>query len=444
MKEEKLKRTLGTIPNYATIIGVLVGSGIFVVTGEAGAQAGPSVPLAYVVLFPVVLATALPYMVFLSTPLSKRPGGEYLYISRTIGYLYPGFISIWFKWMAYIGALGVLSLSFGQYMGFFLPGSNPILIGAIALLIFYLLNILGVEIYAKAQIIMVAILLVSVTVLVIPGLFHINFSNYGTLFPFGLRGFATVLPSIFFAYAAFEAVGELSGETKDQRKVLPKVFFWGIFATMIIYVLMSFVAFGNLPFEILSKSKSAMAEVAEQYLPFIGSSIVAIGALSAFTTSINGTLMSPPRFLMILSEDHLMPPVFSHVGKRFKTPDFAITLNFSIALILLLTKTLNVILAITLQALFINYLLMDVALILLPFLNKNLYNSALVKPKPVLTTMISVFSIFVLLFFSYKMILNSWEPILISGIIGTTVYFYSLIRYKERLPQLDREVGSLE
>ncbi len=406
------------------------------VTGEAGAQAGPSVPLAYLVLFPVILATALPYMVFLSTPLSERPGGEYLYISRTTGFLYPGFISVWFKWMAYIGALGVLSLSFGQYMGFFFPGVNPIIIGALALFAFYLLNIFGVEIYGKVQIAMVGILLASVATLVIPGLFHVNLLNYRPLFPFGLKGFTAVLPSIFFAYAAFEAVGELSGETKDQRKVLPRVFFFGILATMLIYVLMSFVAFGNLPFGILSKSKSAMATVAGQYLPFIGSAIVAIGALSAFTTSINGTLMSPPRFLMILSEDHLMPPVFSHVGKRFKTPDFAITLNFAIALIFLLTKTLNVILAITLQALFINYLLMDVTLILLPFLNRKLYGSALIKPGKIVMTAVSGLSIVVLMFFSYKMILDSWEPILTSGIIGTAVYLFSIVRYREKLPKV--------
>ncbi len=440
MKKGRLKKTLGAIPNYATIVGVLIGAGIFVVTGEVGAQAGPSVPLAYLVLFPVILATALPYMVFLSTPLSERPGGEYLYISRTTGHLYPGFISLWFKWMAYIGALGVLSLSFGQYMKFFFPSSNPILIGGLALFIFYVLNVLGVEIYAKVQVAMVSVLLVSVAVLVIPGLFHVNLSNYKPFFPFGLKGFTAVLPSIFFAYAAFEAVGELSAETKDQRKVLPRVFFFGILATMLIYTLMSFVAFGNLPFEILSKSKSAMADVAKQYLPFVGSAIVAIGALSAFTTSINATLMSPPRFLMILSEDHLIPPIFSHVNKKFKTPDLAITLNFSIALILLMTRTLNVILAITLQALFINYLLMNVAVILLPFLNKKLYNSALTKPKSSLMIAASSFSTVVLLFFSYKMIIASWETILMSGMIGTAIYFYSIVRYRKKLPSLQTEM----
>jgi amino acid transporter len=81
----ELKRELTRLESYATIIGIGVGSGIFVVTGKSGAIAGPSVPLAYLVLAPVVLVTAVGYSVYLSTPLGTRPGGEYLHISRTTG-----------------------------------------------------------------------------------------------------------------------------------------------------------------------------------------------------------------------------------------------------------------------------------------------------------------------------------------------------------------------
>jgi amino acid transporter len=102
----ELKRDLNKLESYATIIVMLVGSGIFVVTGEAGAVAGPSVPLAYLVLAPVVLTTAVAYSVYLSTPLGIRPGDAYLHISRTIGSYYLGFIALWLKWLAYIGALG--------------------------------------------------------------------------------------------------------------------------------------------------------------------------------------------------------------------------------------------------------------------------------------------------------------------------------------------------
>ena len=80
-----LKRDLGKVSGYATIIGILVGAGIFRVTGEAGAIAGSAVPLAYLLFAPIVISTALAYSVFVSTPLGMRPGGAYIHISRTFG-----------------------------------------------------------------------------------------------------------------------------------------------------------------------------------------------------------------------------------------------------------------------------------------------------------------------------------------------------------------------
>jgi amino acid transporter len=122
----ELKRDLTRLESYATIIGMLVGSGIFVVTGEAGAQAGPSVPLAYLFLAPVILTTAVAYSVYMSTPLGVRPGGAYIHISRTLQSYYIGFIALWLKWLAYIGALVILSTSLGRYLKFFYPNMDQL------------------------------------------------------------------------------------------------------------------------------------------------------------------------------------------------------------------------------------------------------------------------------------------------------------------------------
>ena len=85
MSDSSLRRDLGPISGYATIVGILVGAGIFRVTGEAGAVAGSAVPFAYLLFAPIVLAPALAYSVFSSTPLGQRPGGAYIHISRTFG-----------------------------------------------------------------------------------------------------------------------------------------------------------------------------------------------------------------------------------------------------------------------------------------------------------------------------------------------------------------------
>src|SRR5438552_7254200 len=198
----ELKRELTRLESYATIIGILVGSGIFVVTGKSGAIAGPSVPLAYLVLAPVVLMTAVAYTVYLSTPLGTRPGGEYLHISRTTRSFYLGFIVLWLKWLSYIGALVILSTSLAQYLKFFYPGMDQWFAGVLpfgeafsksysgdpslgeaviataALLFFLVFNLLGVKFYGWLQTVMVIIKCVAIVVLVVPGLFAIELKNF--------------------------------------------------------------------------------------------------------------------------------------------------------------------------------------------------------------------------------------------------------------------------
>ena len=133
----KLKRDLGKISGYSTIIGILVGAGIFRVTGEAGAVAGSAVPLAYLLFAPIVLSTAIAYSVFVSTPLGMRPGGAYIHISRTFGNYYLGFIAMWMKLVAFVGAISFMSTSFGEYMTYFITDYDPRAWASVVLLFFY-------------------------------------------------------------------------------------------------------------------------------------------------------------------------------------------------------------------------------------------------------------------------------------------------------------------
>ena len=72
-----LRRDLGVVESYAALLGILIGAGIFKVTGVAWELTGPSVILGYLVLAPAILATSVAYAVFVSTPMGREPGGEY-------------------------------------------------------------------------------------------------------------------------------------------------------------------------------------------------------------------------------------------------------------------------------------------------------------------------------------------------------------------------------
>ncbi len=426
-----LKRDLGPLQVYATIIGTLIGAGIFVVTGKMGEIAGPAVPLVYILLVPVILTTALAYAIFMSTPMGDYPGGAYLHISRTFKNLYIGYIMMWFKWIAYIGASGVLAVSFADYLKFFYPGLNTVATASAILIVFYIINLVGVRIYGWFETIMFLIMMVAILVLVIPGLFTINMDYYRPLLPYGWGGVFKAMAPIFFAYAGFEAIAQLGGETKDAENVLPKIFIFGVVASAIIYFFMSFVAFGNVPYTELAKSEMAMADVASRYLPFGAAGIVAIGGLMAFTCSINSSLLVPSRILYAFARDYVTPHFMVKLNERFRTPHVNLTITTVVALLLIWTKSLWVMLDIALQAIFLLYLVHSLAMVALPFINKELWNSARVKLPVPLVVIFGLFSMGFMVYFTAGMIAGVIKLFVVWFVVGTLLYVYAVLNGKK-------------
>src|ERR1043165_7414984 len=126
-----LRRDLGVVESYAALLGMLIGAGIFKVTGVAWELTGPSVILTYLVLAPAVLATSVAYSVFVSTPLGREPGGEYTHISRVFGGYGLAFVDAWLKVISYIGALAYLARAFGDYVRQLFGGRGDVVVIAV-------------------------------------------------------------------------------------------------------------------------------------------------------------------------------------------------------------------------------------------------------------------------------------------------------------------------
>ncbi len=461
-----LRRDLGRLQSYATLIGIFIGAGAFVVTARAGSEAGPSVFLAYLLMGPILLATSVAYMVFLSTPLGVRPGGAYIHISRTFGSYYIGYIAMWMKLIGFLGALAVLAMAFGEYMTFFFPDINQAMAATLCLTVLYSVSIVGIRYYGWLQTVMTSILLVSLTILIIPGLFAVELEHYSPLLPYGWDGLLTAMATLFFGYAGFETLAQTAGETKDPRSSLPTVFFRGICISVFIYVLMAFVAFGVVPFKELAASETAMADVASVYLPFGGPTIVAIGALMAFTTSINGSILVPSRILLVFAEDRILPEfkflhsaasalknrsdyssngqargflrilamVFSclsvvlnltAISQRFRTPHVSLIISFIISVTLIWTGTIDYMLSVALQGVFILYVIHGAAVIALPFIRPTLYSKAKTKFSPALIVLTGLFSMASIIWFSRQLFIGNTSAtrlIIAWVLIGTLLY----------------------
>jgi amino acid transporter len=279
----KLRRDLGTLESYAVLIGILIGAGIFQVTSQAWAMTGPSVILGYAILTPAILATSIPYAAYLSTPLGREPGGEYLHISRTLKGYRLAYVGSWLKIISYIGAGAYLANALAGYL-IALIGDNfkrfqlPIALGCLVL--FYVIHVIGVLWFGRMQVIMCALKLLALLVLILPGLFMLKPSNYTPFITHGWAGFGASLLPLFFAYAGFESLAQTAGEVKDSTKRLPRILLIGISITALIYVLTSVVSFGVLPGSRLQSSSAPMAEVASIYLPQGATVFVILGAIA--------------------------------------------------------------------------------------------------------------------------------------------------------------------
>jgi amino acid transporter len=419
-----LRRDLGTIESYATLLGILIGAGIFKVTGEAWNLTGPSVILGYVVLAPAVLATSAAYSVFLSTPLGREPGGEYTNISRTFGGYGLAFIGAWLKIISYTGALAYLAGAFADYAQTLVHVDATVLAVA-SLVFFYGIHVAGVRWFGRLQVWMCILLGISLVVLIVPGLFAIHRAWYTPFFTHGFGGFAASLPPLFFAYAGFESLAQTAGEVSDSTRRLPRVFVRGISATLLIYFLMSVVGLGTLPPDRLRVSTAPMAEAAASYLSIGGTALVTIGAIMALLTSVNATMLVPSRIAIVLAEDRLAPRWIGAVSARTGTPVTGLTITLGGALALLLTKHIGMALNIAVFALVLLYLLHSVALLLLPRLNPKLFREVTVTLPLPLQRVLAVLSILCMAALLTQITWPSVELLLFWSAIGGVLYAWS-------------------
>lgn len=397
-----LRRELGSLASYATLIGILVGAGIFRVTSDASAATGPSVILAHVALAPAVLASSVAYAVFLSTSLGLEPGGEAAHIARTFASPLLGFVCAWLKIVSYLGAgaylAGALADNVLELAGITGAAAHRAIATA-GLLAFTLVHAAGVRWFARLQVGMCTLLALALGVLILPGLAAIDPAHYHPFFTGGASGFAAALPPLFFAYAGFEALAHAAGEVTDSRRRLPAVFLRGIAATTVIFIAMSAVAFGALPAGELEASTVPMTTAAARYLPFGAVLVVTTGAILAIATSLNASLIVPARLAWSLAREGLLPHAFGTVHAEHRTPVFGLAASFAAMALLVLSGQTAMALGIAVVALMLLYGLHSLALLALPRRAPELYSevrSALPRSLQVTAALVSVLSMGVL------------------------------------------------
>jgi len=363
-EKKGLKRQLGAFQLTMLGIGAIIGTGIFVLTAEAGQKAGPAMMVAFVIAAVVCALAALAYSELASmVPVS---GSAYTYTYGVMGEMLAWVVG-WALVLEYAVAAGAVSVGWSGYMnglltsaGMELPaalkagpmdgGSFNLLAFVIALLVTVLL-VIGTGKSAKVNAILVLVKVVALTMFVavaVPAAQDVNFQPFfptGWGSPLGGIGVLGAAASIFFAYVGFDAVSTAAEETKNPNRNIPIGLIGSLAVCTVFYLLVGYGAVGAVGSQPMldanglalhpgtpemaaacagSEALVCSREPLAHVLKVMGfaslGNMIGLAAALALPSVILMMIYGQTRIFFTMSRDGLLPAVLSKVHPTFHTP----------------------------------------------------------------------------------------------------------------------------
>jgi APA family basic amino acid/polyamine antiporter len=360
--EHSLKRVLGPVDLTTLGIGAVIGTGIFVLTGQAAAaHAGPAIILSMVLAGFASALAGLCYAEFASTvPIA---GSAYTYGYATLGEFVAWIIG-WDLILEYALGAATVAVGWSGYVVSFLhdlgvdfpaafsaaPGTLVTLAdGSTVTAVFNLpaviitvlvatLLVVGIQESARVNAVIVIVKVAVVLLVVAVGVSFVNTANWHPFIPantgeFGKFGYSGILRGagvIFFAYIGFDAVSTAAQEAKNPQKDMPIGILGSLIVCTILYVAVSAVMVGLVPYTALGvpapmavaidAAKGAAAGTAWAGIIGIMPLIVKLGAIAGLSSVMVVMVLGQTRVFYSMASDGLMPPWAKQVHPKFRTP----------------------------------------------------------------------------------------------------------------------------
>ena len=294
-------------------IGSMVGAGIFIVIGEAGAIAGELVIVSFLIASVIALLCGYSLARLAITYPSRGGIIEYLVQSYGEGF-FSGSLGVLF-YLAQLVALAAVSKSFGTYAATYMAGgvsefwTNLYALGVLAF--FTIINLLGASLVAKSESLIVIIKVGALIVFTIAALLYIDPSKLslsGT--PAGMN-ILYALGLTFFAYQGFSVITNSVEDMDNPKRTMLRSMNAAILIVAVLYVAISVAVFGNLSLDEIIKSQDfALAEAAKPAFGELGFKIIAATALFATASAINATLYATTQISYVLAKEGELPGVY--------------------------------------------------------------------------------------------------------------------------------------
>jgi basic amino acid/polyamine antiporter, APA family len=461
--EYQLKKNLTALDLVVFGVGVIIGAGIFTLTGRAAATvAGPAIVLSFVVSAICCGLAALCYAEFASTvPVS---GSAYTFSYASLGEMVAWIIGwdlllemllgasvVAQGWSAYaVVLLDNFGITWPEVLG---PGGAVDLLAMVLIAVLTILITIGIKESMRVNLVLVAVKLFIVLFIIIAGIGFINPANYTPFIPpaaggggssvehwyqqpliqaafgleptaFGIGGIFAGAALVFFAYIGFDVVATTAEEARNPKRDLPIGIIGSLVICTILYGAVALVITGMVKYnEIDPKAALASAFTAMGRPGY--ATLIAAGAVAGLTTVVLTLMIGAARVVFAMSRDHLLPPLLSKVHPKFQTP-WVITIIIGVFAMLVagltpigrLEEMVNIG---TLTA----FILVSLGVIILRRTRPDLPRAFKVPWSPVLP----ILSALICLYLTINLSIETWLRFLIWMALGFGIYF--LYGYKK-------------
>ncbi len=451
-----LRRSVGVLDLTALGLGAIIGTGIFVIIGEAIGDSGPSIVLSFVLAGITCMFSALAFAELASTiPVS---GSAYTYAYATMGELV-AFIIGWDLILEYGVSIAAVAVGWGSYLNelldsvfsFALPesisvardeGGTANLTAAFLVLAVTAVLVVGVKESARTNTIMVIVKLVVLLLFIALGLTAFNADNFSPFFAEGFGGSLTAASVIFFAYIGFDAISTSGEEVKNPGRNLPIAIIGSLAVATLLYIAVAAVATGALPFDELNGQDAPLAVALSDGAGYDwAANIISLGALVAITSVVLTLLYGQSRILFAMSRDGLLFKRLSRLSPRTRTPIFlTVLLGLLFALLAALVPLAEIVQLVNIGTLFA-FIIVNVGVIILRRTDPDLERGYRVPFVPVFPIIGSVLCIILIA----RLPLETFLRFFVWMAAGLLLYFvygrrHSLVRRGEAVNP-EAEVG---
>ncbi|GIH90720.1 amino acid permease [Planobispora siamensis] len=453
--EHRLRKELTALDLTVFGIGVIVGTGIFVLTGRVAKElAGPSVALSFVAAAVVCALAALCYAEFASTvPVA---GSAYTFSFATLGE-FPAWIIGWdlilemmlgaavvaVGWSGYLASL--LS-SFGINLPASLAGDDPVFNLPAALIVLVLTAVLvaGVKLSSRLNLAVVAIKVTVILLVILAGLFFVEGANYTPFIPpaeqtpaveglsapliqvmfgitpvaFGVMGIFSAAAIVFFAYIGFDVVATAAEETRRPQRDLPIGIIASLVICTILYVAVSLVVVGMQPYRELSEA-APLADAFKAVGQTWAATLISIGALAGLTTVVMILMLGQSRVMFSMCRDNLLPRGLARVHPVYGTPyRITILLGVIIAILAGLVPLSTIAELVNIGTLFA-FVVVSIAVVILRRTRPDLPRSF----RTPLVPLVPILSVLACLYLMINLPVETWLRFLAWMLVGVVIYF---------------------